>query len=95
MICLDKENQKKGSYWYCKCSCGNPQLILYSAKSLKAGVSNCGCKSNSRGENLIAQILKKFQFDFIQEKTFPNLMGNKSLLRFDFYLPKENICIEY
>ena len=70
-------------------------MVSYSAKSLKAGVSNCGCKSNSKGEKVIAQILNKFQISFEQEKTFPNLMGNKSALRFDFYLPKENICIEY
>lgn len=45
VIKLDKDNQKKGAYWICQCSCGNIKSI--SASSLKDGkTKSCGCKTN-------------------------------------------------
>lgn len=47
----------------------------------------------SRGEEFLAHILKQANIFFIQEKTFPDL--RKNLLRFDFYIPKMNLLIEW
>lgn len=48
----------------------------------------------SSGEKKISQILTKHKIDYIFEKKFDDC---KSIthLRFDFYLPDHNICIEF
>lgn len=53
--------------------------------------------TNSRGTRRIQSWLIANKVDFEREKTFPNLKGykNQNNLRFDFYLPHHNICIEY
>ena len=51
-------------------------------------------KNRSNGELIIENILLKKKIYFIREKTFVNLR-HKKLLRFDFYLPNSNICIEF
>jgi hypothetical protein len=55
------------------------------------------CMLYSKKEIIIANILKDYHIDFIKEKTFSDCVnvstGRK--LRFDFYLTKFNICIEY
>jgi hypothetical protein len=55
-----------------------------------------GCPSckNSRNENTIEKFLVFNNIEFIKEKTFEECKF-KGKLRFDFYLPKQNICIEY
>lgn len=50
----------------------------------------------SNGELKIMSELCEHNIDYITEKTFEGCTYNgKHLLRFDFYLPKYNICIEY
>lgn len=51
------------------------------------------CKESS-GENIIARLLKEKSVNYEREKTFSGCR-DKKLLRFDFYLPKYNICIEF
>lgn len=46
----------------------------------------------SNFELRVTKILQKSGIKFIQEKTFSQLRGGH--LRFDFYLPDKNICIE-
>lgn len=55
-----------------------------------------GCPrcQNSRGENKISKVLKSLGVEFQREKTFEGCR-NKLPLRFDFWLPKENLIIEY
>jgi len=55
-----------------------------------------GCKSckNSRNENMIEKFLIFNKIEFIKEKTFEECKF-KGKLRFDFYLPNQNTCIEY
>lgn len=43
-------------------------------------------------EQKVIDILKKEKIQFVREKTFPDLRGGS--YRFDFYLPRFNICIE-
>lgn len=47
----------------------------------------------SKNEEKIVKILLQEKISFVREKTFQDLKNGK--FRFDFYLPKENICIEY
>jgi len=51
------------------------------------------CKS-SKGENKVADFLIKNRIKFETEHMFEDLKDKKHL-RFDFYLPEYNICIEY
>lgn len=53
--------------------------------------------SRSIGERKILRFLKKYRIEYIEEKIFRDCINPKTdcQLRFDFYLPKHNICIEY
>jgi len=53
-------------------------------------------KRVSKGEHSIIKILNKNNITFESEKSFTNCRSPKNrLLRFDFYLPKYNLLIEY
>ena len=55
-----------------------------------------GADRRSLREKVIAKILFDLNIDFIEQYSFNNLRSPKGvLLRFDFYLPKENVLIEY
>lgn len=51
----------------------------------------------SRGEELVAKILKSLNISFETQKTFDSCRfpNTNALAKFDFYLPKNNIVIEY
>lgn len=51
------------------------------------------CKA-SKGESQIRDLLDRYGLDYEVEKTFDDLIYKKKL-RFDFYLPDYNLCIEY
>lgn len=55
-----------------------------------------GCKmcNVSKGELRIKKILEEEKIKYIQQHSFPDCK-NKFPLKFDFYLPKLNVCIEY
>jgi len=50
--------------------------------------------SISMGERTTQQVLEELNLAFETQKTFEDLK-DKTYLRFDFYLPDDNICIEY
>ena len=57
--------------------------------------NNCPmCKTNSKGENEIHNILSQNNIYFEQQKKFKECK-NISQLPFDFYIPKYNLAIEY
>ena len=62
----------------------------------KLHINGSGCPScnESKGENKIDTILSNSKIYYIRQKTFEDCK-NKGLLRFDFYIPSMNICIEY
>ena len=88
-------NERKKSFFLCKCNlCGNIKSIL--GTDIKSGHTQaCGCMRRSRGELKIEKLLNNLQFSFETEKTYGDLIGTELPLRFDFYLPKYNTCIEY
>ena len=86
-----KQNKEKIE---CKCSvCG----IIWEASPnalLRKNATGCPRCRSSKGERKIANHLDVLGIDFIQQKSFPDLKATHSLL-FDFYLPTQNMCIEY
>lgn len=56
-----------------------------------AGCPKC---SQSRGEEKIQVLLEREMICYVKEKAFTDC-ANKRPLKFDFYLPDYNLCIEY
>ena len=56
----------------------------------------CGCPicSESKGEQQIRCFLNNNDIKYITQHKFKNCVNKRSLI-FDFYLPEQNICIEY
>ena len=71
------------SWSLCQCQCGN--TIEVRDNNLKTGMTrSCGCVS-SRGEYLIAKLLRDSNINFSQQYSFNDLRGPRGgLLRFDF-----------
>lgn len=59
-------------------------------------LNGCGCPicNLSKGELSVKKYLEESNVEYIREKTFDGCEDKKHL-RFDFYLPDHNICIEY
>lgn len=80
-----------------KCpKCG--KIFRYNIGNIARGrKTSCGCLSSSYYANLIEQILLSNQIKYIKEKIFNDCINPKAnyKLRFDFYLPDYNTCIEY
>lgn len=81
--------------WLCRCDCGNYSQVSSNAILQKA-TKSCGCLLSS-GEKKIQFILQKEQITFEVQKMFDGCVNPKTeaKLRFDFYLPDYNCCIEY
>ena len=92
------ERDNKGSIiWECECSCGNTTYVSTSnlTRPSEATIS-CGC-AKSKGEEKIIATLIQAQIPFITQKRFDTCIfpeTNRQLV-FDFYLPEQNILIEY
>lgn len=88
---------KPGSYWNCKCDCGNN--VIVSRQNLVQGRTfSCGCLKESHGEFIIKTLLSNANIPFQQE--YKVNVGYKSGFnaRFDFLInTKDNsyYLIEY
>lgn len=88
---LYKGNKKKHKYMHTQCG----ETFFTTPDSFRQQNVRCPvCRRNSLGEEKIKKFLTENNILFQQQKTFENLK-HKRLLRFDFYLPALNICIEY
>ena len=92
-----KRDNKGGIIWECECSCGNITYVSTSNLTRpNESTISCGC-AKSRGEEKIISALIQAQIPFITQKRFDTCIfpdTNKHLV-FDFYLPEQNILIEY
>lgn len=91
------ERQNGHVLWLCECKCGTQQKI--STCNLTQNVStqcvSCSLKSNqSKGIKAIIKVLEENNINYKTEYTFEDCKYKKKL-RFDFYLPDYNCCIEY
>lgn len=94
-IKLEPTNNGQNESWiYAKCPvCGKRDW--YKKHSIQSdGKRSCGCTNYSYGELKIQQILSENNIEYEREKVFPDLK-DINFLRFDFYLPRYNTCIEY
>ena len=92
-----ERDNKGGIIWECECSCGNTAYVSTSnlTRPSEATIS-CGC-AKSKGEEKIIATLIQAQIPFITQKRFETCVfpeTNRQLV-FDFYLPEQNILIEY
>lgn len=96
---IEKTN-KKDNYnnflWKCQCDCGN--IIEVPTTSLLSGNTRaCGCVKSFYEKEIYRILTEELQITTIKEKSFLGCINPKTnkKLRFDFYLPKYNLCIEY
>lgn len=90
---LDIENYKnKYSYLVIKCKKCNKIF----KQRICIHFAGCGCTycKQSKGEKCIENFLTNNKITYEIQKSFDDCI-NKNVLKFDFYLPKLNICIEY
>lgn len=88
------EHAKDNSYlWLCQCDCGN-YTKLTTSEFYKT--NSCGCqKGFTQGEQKVLDFLQKHLINYVREYSFKDCLSDKGfLLRFDFYLPDYNCCIE-
>ena len=88
-------NSNGSIMWRCKCECGNYHNVSTTDLVAERNIS-CGCVI-SRYERLLEKILNDNNIYYIKQKSFDNCINPKTgyKLRFDFYLPDYNCCIEY
>lgn len=88
-----ERRQNKSVVWKCQCDCGN--IHYASTSNLQSGsVCQCSdCKTLSKGEDRIKELLIEAKINFIQEKTFDTCRypETNALLRFDFYVDNSYI----
>lgn len=90
----EEESQKAGKRKVkCLCDCGNIHICSVTDLTTKHTMS-CGCMCKSKGELYIEEILQELNIDYERQKRF-NDCKNKKPLPFDFYIAKQNVCIEY
>lgn len=82
-------NSKTKLLWKCE----NNHQWMATPTNIKSGKWCPFCKL-SQGEKIINEYLIKNSIIFEREKRFDKCKNNRKL-PFDFYLPKQNICIEY
>lgn len=78
--------------WTCSCDCGN-MIDVSSGHLLRGKTRSCGCNRRSKYEEIVQEILVAHEIDYEQEKVFEGCR-NVFPLKFDFYLPFYNTCIE-
>lgn len=85
-----QKSRNKNERWaLCQCDCGNQ--IEVSNNNLKSGATtSCGCVK-SRGERIIADILRENNINFATQYSFQDLKTPKGgSLKFDFAIFKDN-----
>lgn len=105
---MPKDNPNEAYTWECICNSPyhtEPQICYAKVDLLLKGhIKSCGCltgknlyKTHSMGEDKISDALNILKIRYIQEYIFKDCINpdTNQPLRFDFYLPDYNCCIEY
>lgn len=84
-----KSRDKRERWSKCQCDCGN--IVEQRNNNLQSGVAqSCGCVK-SRGEQVIAKVLREGNINFATQYSFSDLRTNKNgVLKFDFAIFKDN-----
>lgn len=93
---VKKRNKNGNIIWKCQCDCGN-YVEVESFNLRSRHTISCGVCQKSKGEQKIQNILSENNIRFFHEHIFQDCINPKTgaKLRFDFYLPDHNCCIEY
>lgn len=94
---ITNELTSKGCYFYkFKCTfCGTEFEDCFRGGNIPE-CPTCNPPVDSRGEKFIKDILTENKVEFEDQKSFEGLKSRKGKsLKFDFYLPQFNLCIEY
>lgn len=94
ILSRNKKNDNGTWLWNCKCGCCGNEFVALPAKIIEGHTTSCGCERRSSKERFIEGYLSSKNVEFSREHTF-NDCKNTHKLRFDFYLPKYNLLIEY
>lgn len=93
----NNEIKKRGSrkisnktYWVCKCDCGNTTIVT---SSTFKKIMSCGC-NKSKNELFIANILRSYNIDFVQQYNLCINPKTNRPLKVDFYVNNKYV-IEY
>ena len=84
-----------GTRWVCKCDLCNSLTKPILINNITTGaIKSCGYLKSS-GEAILRKVLNEMQIDYITEYSFEDLIGDKTNLRFDFALFKEQklLCL--
>lgn len=97
LVLLSDEYENARTSLLMKCSCGREFRSCYDLLSRGGKRPCCRVCSNriSSGEQVIADWLVEHGVPYEREKTFPGCRTGSKPFRFDFYLPDQNLCIEY
>jgi len=83
----------KKSHDFIDIICPKHGVFKQKAYSHLQGIGCPKC-NESKGEKIIREILEKNNINIITQKTFNSCLYKRNL-KFDFYLPNYNLCIEY
>lgn len=100
-----KYEKRRTYYWKCLCDCGKQCPLEEEDRYVEVIISDLTSghctKSNkchfSSGEMLVNNSLKQLGLDFYCQHMFDDCVNPNTgaKLRFDFYIPSSNCCIEY
>jgi very-short-patch-repair endonuclease len=80
---------------YCQCQCGE---IFHTNINAIRTQNQYRCQKCSNSISMIEYKVKRWldskHIEYEQQKTFEGCMGDSRYLKFDYYLPKYNLCIE-
>lgn len=92
----EKSTSTRHYFYSFKCLKCNHTFEDHLAKGHIPKCPICYPPAISKGENFLAKFFTKNNIEFKDQKRFPGLVGrNGGPLKFDFYLPEYNLCIEY
>ena len=92
---MTEKREGRSVIWHCLCDCGN-EVDVCMSKIQNGHTQSCGCLK-SKGEQLIGEILRENNINYESQKIFKDCTNPEDTcsLKFDFYLPDYNCCIEY
>ena len=92
-----KTKGQSHAIWLCQCLRDGNFIEVRSDSLINNHIVSCGCCQWSFYSKKIADYLTELNISYVSEKTFEDCVNPKTntRLRFDFYLPDYDICIEY
>lgn len=87
----------KGKFLCGKCKSNTFERVLSDVENKRKQIYCSDCsKIESKGEKRVRLLLEELNISYKTQYVFPDLVSNKgAYLKFDFYLPDYNTCVEY